>query len=136
MNPILLDTHAAVWAADGLLKGEAAALVEAAAERDELLLSPITAWEIGLLVRKKRLSVTSTIEDYIRALFGQPGVVLAALTPLVAVAATVLPGSPLTDPADRLLVATAAAYGARFVTRDREIRAYAKSTGHIRCIAC
>ncbi len=136
MSPILLDTHAAVWAADGLLKGEVAALVESAAERDELLLSPITAWEIGLLVRKKRLSLSSTVEDYVRTLFGQPGVVLAGLTPLIAVAATALPQSLLADPADRILIATAAAYGARFVTRDREIRAYAKSTVHIRCIAC
>src|SRR5579863_10061710 len=136
MSPILLDTHAAVWAADGLLKGEVAALVESAAEREELLLSPITAWEIGLLVRKKRLSLSSTVEDYVRALFGQRGVVLAGLTPLIAVAATALPQSLLADPADRILIATAAAYGARFVTRDREIRAYAKSTAHIRCIAC
>jgi len=136
MSPILLDTHAAVWAADGSLKGEAAALVEGAAERDELLLSPITAWEIGLLVKKKRLSLSSTVEDYVRALFGQPGVVLAALTPTIAVAATALPESLRADPADRILIATAAAYGARFVTRDREIRAYAKSTAHIRCIAC
>ncbi len=136
MSPILLDTHAAVWAADGLLKGEAAALVEAAAERDELLLSPITAWEIGLLVRKKRLALSSTVEAYVRALFGQPGVVLAALTAPIAVAATALPNSLRADPADRMLIATAAAYGARFVTRDREIRGYAKATGHLRCIAC
>ncbi len=136
MNPILLDTHAAVWAADGVLKEEVAALIESAAERDELLLSPITAWEIGLLVKKRRLALSSTIEDYVRALFGQPGVVLATLTPLIAVAATALPESLRADPADRILIATAAAYGARFVTRDREIRAYAKSTGNLRCIAC
>jgi PIN domain nuclease of toxin-antitoxin system len=136
MNPILLDTHAAVWAADGRLKAEAATLVEGAAENDELLLSPITAWEIGLLVRKKRLTLASNVEDYVRCLFGQPGVVLAALTPLISVAATALPETLRADPADRLLIATAAAYGARFVTRDREIRAFARSTGHIRCIAC
>ncbi len=136
MSPILLDTHAAVWAADGRLKEEVVALIEGAAERDELLLSPITAWEIGLLVRKKRLTVSSTVEDYVRALFGQPGVVIAALTPHIAVAATALPGAFRADPADRILIATAAAYGARFVTRDREIRAFAKSTGHLRCIAC
>jgi PIN domain nuclease of toxin-antitoxin system len=136
MNPILLDTHAAVWAADGRLRAEAATLVEGAAENDELLLSPITAWEIGLLVKKKRLTLASNVEDYVRSLFGQPGVVFAALTPLISVAATVLPETLRADPADRLLIATAAAYGARFVTRDREIRAFARSTGHIRCIAC
>ena len=136
MSPILLDTHAAVWAADGRLRGEAAEWVNAAADREELLLSPITAWEISLLVRKKRLLVSSAVEDYVRALFGQPGVVLAHLTPSIAVAAAALPDSLRADPADRFLVATAAAYGARFVTRDREIRAYAKSTGRLRCIAC
>lgn len=111
-------------------------LVDAAAEREELLLSPITAWEIGLLVRKKRLMLSSTVEDYVRALFAQPGIVLAALSPHVALAATALPEPLHADPADRILIATAAAYGARFVTRDKAIRAYAKSTGYLRCIAC
>lgn len=100
------------------------------------MVSPITAWEIGLLVRKRRLTLALTVDDFVRALFSLPGVVLAALTPSIAVAAAALPDGVVADPADRILVATASAYGARFVTRDRGIQAYAKATSHLRCIAC
>jgi PIN domain nuclease of toxin-antitoxin system len=136
MNPILLDTHAAIWAANGKLKGNVARVVEAAAERGELMLAPISAWEIGMLVRKRRLSLASTADDYVRALFAQRGVVIAALTPAIAVTAASLPERFPADPADCILVATASAYGARFVTRDKGIREYAKTTLHLRCIAC
>lgn len=100
------------------------------------MVSPITAWEIGLLVRKRRLMLALSVDDFVRALFSLPGVVLAALTPSVAVAAAALPDGVVADPADRILIATAAAYGARFVTRDRGIHAYAKVTSYLRCIAC
>jgi PIN domain nuclease of toxin-antitoxin system len=136
MNPILLDTHAALWAFDGKLKREPARLVESAASRGELMVSPITAWEIGLLVHKRRLTLALTVEDFVRVLFSLPGVVLAALTPSIAVAATALPEDASADPADRILIATAAAYGARFVTRNREIHAFAKATSYLRCVPC
>jgi PIN domain nuclease of toxin-antitoxin system len=136
MNPILLDTHAAMWAADDMLKPDVARLVEDAAARGELLLSPITAWEIGMLTRRGRLSIALTVEEYVRVLFSQPGVVLAALTPSVALAAATLPEKPIADPADRILIATATAYGAHLVTHDRKIHKYAKATTHLRCSSC
>ncbi|MEO6990589.1 MAG: type II toxin-antitoxin system VapC family toxin [Candidatus Baltobacteraceae bacterium] len=110
--------------------------VDAAAARGELLLSPITAWEIGMLVQKGRLTLATPAPDYVRALFGIPGVVTAALTPAIAVAATNLPGRLHADPADRILVATAAAFEARLVTRDSRLHAYARETKYIRCLAC
>lgn len=136
MNPILLDTHAALWAAEDRLKPNAAKLVSAAGARGDLLLSPITAWEIGMLTRCGRLALAIAVEEYVRVLYSQPGVVVAALTPSVALAAATLPEKSIADPADRILVATAAAYGARLMTRDRHIAEYAKATGRLRCIAC
>lgn len=96
----------------------------------------MTAWEIGMLVAKGRLSLATTVHDYVRALFGHSGVVVAALTPAIAAAATALPGRPPRDPADRILIATAAAYGARFVTRDDRILQYAQATRQLRCVPC
>lgn len=122
--------------AEDRLKPEAARRVEAAAARNELLISPISAWEIGTLISRKRLTLALTAEGYIRVLFGQPGVVVAALTPSVALAAAMLPRKPIADPADRILIATAAAYGAQLITRDRKIHDYAKNVPNLRCIAC
>ena len=136
MNPILLDTHAAIWIASGVMAPAIAKLADEAARRDELLLSPISAWEIGMLVRKGRLPLAPTVGDYIRALFGQPGIVTATLTPAIALAASALPATLQGDPADRIIVATAQAYGARLMTRDRAILAYAKASKNLRCVPC
>jgi|SRR5579872_821734 len=136
MNPILLDTHAAVWAAEGKIAPSIAQAIDAAAERGELLLSPISAWEIGMLVRKRRLILATPAQDYIRALFAQPGILTAALTPAIALAATELPGSFPRDPADCILIATAAAYGAQLLSGDKPIHEYARVTKYIRCIVC
>jgi len=136
MSPILLDTHAAIWATTGELRRSAMTAIDAAAERGELLLSPISAWEIGTLVQKGRLNLVVTAESYIRALFARPGLLTATLTPAIAVAATTLPGNFHGDPADRMLLATAAAYAARLMTRDKAIHAYAKTTKHVQTVEC
>jgi PIN domain nuclease of toxin-antitoxin system len=136
MNPILLDTHAAVWSALGELNGAVAKAVDEAAVRNELLLSPITAWEIGILVRKGRFELSMALHDYIRTLYANSGATTATITPHIAAESTALPGSFHNDPADRILIATAAAHGAQLVTRDRAILDYAKATKHIRCIVC
>ena len=133
---VLLDTHAAMWSLDDVLSLEAKAAANEAAERGELLLSPVSAWEIGILVSKKRISLAVPVADYVRRLFFESGVTIATFTPEIALASTLLPGAFHRDPADRILVATASAYGAKLMTRDKAIHAYAKKTKHIRCIAC
>ncbi|MBV8197779.1 MAG: type II toxin-antitoxin system VapC family toxin [Candidatus Eremiobacteraeota bacterium] len=136
MKPILLDTHAAIWAAGHSLKTDARRVVDDAAGRGELLISPISAWEIGMLTRRGKISLTFALEEYVRVLFSQPGVVVAALTPFVALAAATLAEKAIRDPADRILIATATAYGAQLMTRDKKIHAYAKATGALRCLPC
>lgn len=136
MTRILLDTHAAVWSASGALRPAIARIIDAASERGELLLSPITAWEIGMLVGKGRLVLAQSVHDYVRALFGRPGVVTAALTPGIAAEAATLTSHFHGDPADRILVATASAYGAQLVTRDKAILSYAKAGKAVRCVPC
>lgn len=136
MSLILLDTHAAIWGVDGSLAKEATRAVSEAAAHGELLISPISAWEIGTLVRKGRLALGKSVQDYVRMLFTQPGVVTAALTPAIAAEATSLPGSLHGDPVDRILVATAAALGAHLITRDRKLHEYARATRYIRCLPC
>jgi PIN domain nuclease of toxin-antitoxin system len=136
MSPILLDTHVAIWAADGEITPSAAKEINAATLRGELLISPISAWEIAMLVRKGRLFLSAPIQDYVRALYAQRGVLTATLTPTIAANACDLPGSFAGDPADCILISTAAAYGAQLLTRDKAIHQYAKVTKHIRSIAC
>ncbi len=97
--------------------------------------SPFTAWEIGTLVAKQRLPLALSPEVWFETLLSQPGVRLAPLTPKILLASTALPGTPPTDPADRIIAATARVHGHIVVTRDRELLAYAQE-GHIRALAC
>jgi PIN domain nuclease of toxin-antitoxin system len=133
---ILLDTHAAIWSVEGRLARSIARVIEGAASRRELLISPISAWEIGMLVERGRLKIATGVHEYVRDLFERPQIIAAALSPAIAVEAATLQGSFHGDPADRLIVATAAAYGARLVTRDERIHRYAKATKYIQCVKC
>ena len=53
----------------------------------------------------------------------------------VLVASTTLPGTPPNDPADRIIIATARAFGYVLATRDAKILEYG-AQGHVRVVAC
>lgn len=63
------------------------------------------------------------------------GVKVEALSPEVLIESSFLPGSLHSDPADRILIATARAFDLTLVTRDQLILDYARS-GHVRALAC
>jgi PIN domain nuclease of toxin-antitoxin system len=137
VSPLLLDTCAAIWiAANAKLAAEAARLIEEAAQAEcPIYLSPITAWEIGLLVSRGRLRLDIGPLAWFERLAATPGFQVTALTPGVLVAAHVLPGTPPNDPADRIIVATARDLDATLVTRDGLLLTYGQR-GHIRVQAC
>jgi PIN domain nuclease of toxin-antitoxin system len=135
-HPILLDTCAAIWLQAGSAfrpEGEAA-LQEAQEIGTQVLVSPITAWEIGLLVSKGRLVLTLPPLTWFDQLL-ELGVDLAPLTPDILIASSQLPGPPLRDPADRIVAATARAMRYRLITRDRPLLDFAAS-GQVEAISC
>jgi PIN domain nuclease of toxin-antitoxin system len=136
MAAILLDTHAAIWSAEGTIRSAAARVIDAAAQRAELLLSPISAWEIGMLANRGRLRLRQGASEFIREIFAHPGTVTATITAEIALEAAGLRPALTGDPVDRILIATAIAYGAQLMTRDRAIQEYAKASRSLRCLAC
>jgi len=137
MQPILLDTCAAIWLAeDAPLAQSALDLLAAAADVDmSTYVSPITAWEIGMLVARSRLKLLITPQRWLQRLLEVPGVRLADMSPDLLIASSFLPGDPPRDPADRIIVATARDCGATLITRDHALLAYGEQ-GHIRVEAC
>lgn len=133
---LLLDTCALIWSAnrDPLLPAALRMIAKASAS-EGLYLSPVSAWEIGLLVSRGKLSLQVSVEAYIGRVFGQPGIRIAALTPEIAVRSSYLPGQFHEDPADRLLVTTAVVMGLKFMTRDRRILDYG-SGGYLPVVRC
>lgn len=135
---LLLDTHVLIWLAAGSLAKAPADALAAAALEAPLLVSPISAWEVGLLAGKQgrdRPRFDPDPETWFRTLLARPALAEAPFTAAIALAATRLPGDFHKDPADRLLVATARALNVPLATRDRRILAYAEA-GHVRLMGC
>jgi PIN domain nuclease of toxin-antitoxin system len=138
---VLLDTCAVIWLANGdPLAPSAVSEIVQAGRSGGLFISPVSAWEIGMLSRPRtgHGSVLQFLPDpkswFARVMTG-PGIKEAAFSPEIAIAASHLPGDLHGDPADRLIIATARHIGAAIVTRDSRILAYAQS-GHVRVVPC
>lgn len=134
---ILLDTCAWIW----LFKDEprmrrspCLTAINRAASEDELYVASISAWEVGMLAAKGRISFSHDCLDWVKDSLSQPGVSLAPLHPEIAVLSAKLPGAFHGDPADRILVATARWMDLSLVTAVEKILEYGKK-GFVRVIA-
>lgn len=134
-HAILLDTCAVLFLEEGGLREEADQALRAAQDLGvPVCLSPITAWEVGLLVSRGRLALVRSPADWFEGML-KIGLQLAPMPPAVLAASSFLPDSDLRDPADRILAATARTYGYRLMTRDRPLLAFAEA-GHMQAIPC
>jgi len=136
-RPILLDTHIAIWLADknSRLKQSTISLLEAAFNEGNLCLSVISAWEIGLLVSKKRLDLGQTPLAWLDIFARRFKINMLEISPAIAINASYLAGTIHGDPADRIIIATAMAHGADIVSADENIVSYAKK-GFVRVLSC
>ncbi|MEA2818325.1 MAG: hypothetical protein QOJ86_329 [Bradyrhizobium sp.] len=137
MSPLLLDTNAAIWMMRNERLAQAAqdAIDAASRSSTNVWISPITAWEVGLLVSRNRLNLSVTPRGWFQSLLAIPGMRPTELSPEILIASSFLPGKPPNDPMDRILIATARDLGATLVTRDRAILAYGES-GQVSALAC
>jgi PIN domain nuclease of toxin-antitoxin system len=135
--PLLLDTHTAIWLTENQpIASTAVEAIDAAYQAGAtLFVSAITAWEVGLLVSRNRLSMVAKPERWFQRLLAIPGVRLADLSPDILIASSFLPGETPRDPADRIILATARDLGATLVTRDRVLLKYGEY-GQVSTIAC
>jgi PIN domain nuclease of toxin-antitoxin system len=131
-TPLLLDTHVWIWLMEGspgrLSPGVVRAVEEAAAG-GSVRVHPLSVWELGMLVRKGRLSLAGPVERWVEEALAVEGVTLTPLTSGMALEAAALPDPFPGDPVDRMLVATARILGATLVTADRRILEGAEVAG-------
>jgi len=137
VQPLLWDTCAAIWIFEGAPLSAAALAAMGTAQREGVMsyVSPITAWEVGMLASRGRLQLLIRPERWFANVFQTPGVRLADLSPDVLIASSYLPGKPPKDPIDRIIAATARELGATLLTRDRVLLDYGKQ-GHVSVLAC
>jgi PIN domain nuclease of toxin-antitoxin system len=126
---VLLDTHALLWwaASSTRLSATAAASIAAA---PTIFISPVTCWEVAMLVVKERVKLDRPTAAWVRDLLAKDRVETAALGPSAAVAAAELPGFH-GDPADRQLYATARSLDAVMLTKDQHLHRYAAERGDL-----
>jgi PIN domain nuclease of toxin-antitoxin system len=127
-TPLLLDTHVLIWAMlhSPRLGRQAAKAINAGSRQERLAVSAITPWEIGLLESKGRITLQKGALAWVQEALAKPGVSLVPLDPEIAVASSRLPFEMHSDPADRILVATARHLGATLVTADQALLDVAK----------
>ena len=137
MQPLLWDTFTAIWIYEKARLSPAALEAMRAAYREGVpsYISPITAWEVGMLASRGRLQLLIRPERWFSNLFEVPGVRLAEMSPDVLIASSFLPGKPPKDPTDRIMAATARELGATLITRDRALLDYG-AQGHVAVLEC
>jgi PIN domain nuclease of toxin-antitoxin system len=121
-----------LWLAVGV---EMTADARKAAVESKLNVSPISAWEIANLVRKNRIVLAMPVAKWFRQTMDVMAAAMCELTVDILANSCELPGSPPSDPADRILIATAREASMVLMTRDKQILAYS-AAGYVRTMVC
>ena len=125
---IVLDTHVWVWFISNpeLLSERAKRYVDAAVEEKAIMISSISVWEVALLIAKKRLILTLELSDWIAKSEMLPFFKFIPVDNSIAIKSVNLPQPLHSDPADRIIIATAISLGAPVVTKDEKILNYSQ----------
>jgi PIN domain nuclease of toxin-antitoxin system len=133
---ILLDTHIAVWLADGNARLKSATtLLKNSFDNGHLFLSPISAWEIGLLVSKNRLDLGQSPLAWFDEFVQRFSINILEVSPEIAINSSYLPGKFRGDPADRIIIATAIAFKTAILSADKDMISYG-NMGFVHVISC
>jgi PIN domain nuclease of toxin-antitoxin system len=120
---ILLDSHVVVWLllSPGKLSDRArGAILQARIAGEQIAFSPVTLYEIANAARRGRLTLYTTIEEFVAAV--QANLAMTQLTPEIAICAAELPQPFHGDPMDRIIAATAIVLDCNLITHDDRIR--------------
>lgn len=131
---ILLDTHVILWWQAGGERLSATAR-RAIAAADDILVSPVSCWEIAFLATKGRVELDRDPSVWVQDFLHADRVAVADLTPTAAVAAARLPATGFPgDPADAFLYSTARERDVPFLSKDERIRGYARGARDLRVV--
>lgn len=119
---LLLDTHIWLWS-----EGEVAKLAPHVARslensENEKWISPISVWELLVLIEKRRVTLTEDAEKWVERSIRDSGLKEAPLSTEVVLAMREI-HLPHRDPADLFLAATAKVFDLTLVTADARLLA-------------
>ena len=120
---IVLDTHVLVWwvSGTGRISSRAARAIRAALRAGPVAVSTISVLEIATAVRRGRLALAVSVDQWLDDLRALPEISFEPLSFEIARKAGALGEAVPGDPADRIIVATASVLGAKLVTADERL---------------
>lgn len=123
---IVLDTHVWVWWAGSpqQLSDQAHDIIRKAIESNTLFISSISVWEVAMLVAKDRLELSMDVKEWVAASEALPYISFVPVSNHIAIKAVRLPIPLHSDPADRIIIATALSLGGALMTADKKILGY------------
>ena len=120
---LLLDTHTLYWYIEGApqIKATTQKLIQDVS--NEILLSPVSYWEIAIKVSLGKWKLNRSYLDFIALALNQYGFEVLAILPTQTAAVVELPFHHR-DPFDRLLVAQALVEKVAIISNDPALDAY------------
>lgn len=117
---LLLDTHIWIWSDLEPRRLSADVHLALSSSRNELWLSPVSIWEVTVLLRKRRISLPEQFHGWLEESVQALRLREVALTWRIAAELQTL-AIGHADPADRFLVATAKVFDLTLVTADERL---------------
>jgi len=132
---ILLDTQILLWFTEGDTRLSEQARVHVGEEwkAERAAISAMSLWEIGMLLEKRRISISLPLPDYVQRVVDGAKLKVVPIDRSIAFESSQLPAGLPGDPDDRLIAATARTLNRPLLTADRQILAYA-AAGHLQAI--
>ena len=120
---IVLDTHIWIWLINGNMQKIPESWLRQIEAAKHVGISPVSCYEVSLAVKKGRLILPSTPQEWFRQSLDSVGIELFPLTASITDQAVNL--SPIhKDPFDRMIIATALNYDAKLASVDRLFSRY------------
>jgi PIN domain nuclease of toxin-antitoxin system len=126
---LLLDTHVWIWSVGDAARLKRSVLRVLEDPANEKWFSPISVWELMLLIEKGRVGLDSSLEEWVARAMKEAPLREAPLTAEVVLATSKI-RLPHRNPADAFLVATAKVFDLTLVTADVRLLA-AKGISHL-----
>ncbi len=121
---IVADTCTIIWSTitPNLLSKQAKEAIELAGKIQGIYFCEISLWEIAMLVKKKRLILNSSYQEFIQLIVESQAFKFIGITPRIAELANNLPKEINHDPADKIIAATSHVLNLPLVTADKNLR--------------
>jgi len=127
---VLLDTHIWIWyvAGSSKLSPKVRKVINDNIKEGQVFISAISVWEVSMLETKDRIVLGMPLLEWVQEALEITGIQLVELTPTIAIESTRLPGEFHSDPADRIIVASARVDDFLLITRDDRILNYSSNS--------